>query len=128
MSSHQLPTLIKPLEEFCPLAPLTTWKVGGSARYLAEPTLEELPKLLEWAGRQSLPVTFLGRGSNVLVDDKGFDGLVILTRNSLTKVERDGSYLIAESGASLPAVSKAAAREGFTGCLLYTSPSPRDRG
>lgn len=115
MSLIGIPSLKNPMIEHCPLAPLTTWKVGGNARYLAEPNTEELPILLDWAKKKGLPVAFIGRGSNLLVADAGFDGLIILTRNTLTNICRDGEFLVAESGASLPALSKAAAREGFAG-------------
>ncbi len=97
------------------LIPYTTWKIGGTARWLAEPTLDETPELLAWAYAQAIPVYFLGRGSNVLIDDAGLPGLVILTRNSLNELRRDGDQIIAGSGVFLPHLSQFAAREGFSG-------------
>lgn len=97
------------------LAPYTTWKIGGYARWLAEPTLEELPKIIQWANEKEIPTYFLGRGSNVLIDDAGLQGIVIVTRNSLTELKREGDYIVAESGVFLPHVSKLAAKEGFSG-------------
>ena len=103
------------LRENVPLANLTSWKVGGPARYLAEPTENDTPELIQWAVRSSLPVYFLGRGSNVLIPDAGLPGLVILTRNSLCRLERVGNYLVAGAGVSLPRLSSFAANEGYAG-------------
>jgi len=52
------PNLLKPIREHVPLAPFTTWKVGGLARYLAEPTETEAPALMKWAKDHSLPIYF----------------------------------------------------------------------
>jgi UDP-N-acetylmuramate dehydrogenase len=97
------------------LAQNTTWQIGGLAHYLAEPTIDEAPNLLKWAYEQEIPIYFLGRGSNVLIDDAGIPGLVILTRNSFTELRREGNHIIAGSGVFLPHLSKFAAREGFSG-------------
>lgn len=103
------------LQEDVPLAPYSSWKVGGSAQWLAEPTVDELPNLLRWASQQEIPVYFLGRGSNVLIDDAGLPGLVILTRNSMSELYRKEDRIIAASGVFLPRLSQFAAREGFSG-------------
>lgn len=56
----------------------TWWKVGGAADYFCSPgSEEELKEALLWAEGRSIPVTALGSGTNVLVSDKGVDGLVI---------------------------------------------------
>ncbi|NJM97994.1 MAG: FAD-binding protein [Phormidesmis sp. RL_2_1] len=82
------------------LAPYTTWKVGGAARWFAEPTSEEAPDLIAWAYSKGIPIYYLGRGSNVLISDDGLPGLVISTRNSMTELYRDGDTIVAESGVS----------------------------
>jgi UDP-N-acetylmuramate dehydrogenase len=64
--------------EFVPLAPLTTIGVGGSARYFAEISAEAaLEPALAWAEARGVAVRILGGGSNVVVADAGFDGLVV---------------------------------------------------
>lgn len=98
-----------------PLAGYTSWKIGGTARWLIEPNIDELPHALAWAWQQGIPVIFLGRASNVLIGDAGLSGLVILTRNSLTGLYREKEYIVAESGVFLPHVSTFAARQGFSG-------------
>src|SRR5262245_12994371 len=61
-----------------PLAPLTWFRLGGPAEYLARPrTVEQLAKLMARARDAGLPCRILGGGSNVLVRDEGVKGLVI---------------------------------------------------
>jgi len=61
-----------------PLAGKTTLRVGGNARYYAEPgSHSDLHALLNWAQRQGTAVFVLGRGSNLIVASDGFDGLVV---------------------------------------------------
>ena len=73
------------------LAPYTTFKIGGRARYFLEATTEEEIKMaLEFARTNDLPLFVLGGGSNVLISDKGLDGLVLkiaLTGAILVKVD-----------------------------------------
>jgi UDP-N-acetylmuramate dehydrogenase len=60
------------------LAPYTTLKVGGNASYFAEPANDqEVIETLRWARARALPVFVLGGGSNLLVSDAGFNGLVL---------------------------------------------------
>ena len=66
------------IDENVPLAPLTTLQVGGPARFFVETTSErDIKRALEFAASESLPVIVLGGGSNILVSDAGFDGLVM---------------------------------------------------
>jgi UDP-N-acetylmuramate dehydrogenase len=66
------------VQEQIPLAPLTTLGVGGAARFFVEAFNEDdILEALTWAKQQSLPVFVLGGGSNLVVSDKGFPGLVL---------------------------------------------------
>ena len=103
------------IREGVSLSEYTTWKVGGLARWLTEPTAAEIPELLAQAHRHDIPVYFLGRGSNVLVDDAGLNGLVIVTRNSIHELCRKGDQIIAGSGVFLPHLAHFAARQGYSG-------------
>ena len=70
-----------------PLAPLTSWKVGGSAEHFFSPqTEEEVGLALQWAHENGHKVTVLSGGTNVLVSDRGIDGLV-LYMNELRGIE-----------------------------------------
>lgn len=67
-----------PVQENVLLAPFTTLGIGGAARFFVEAASEnELLEAIEFAGQRQLPVFILGGGSNVLVADEGFPGLVI---------------------------------------------------
>jgi len=82
------------------LASLTTFKIGGSAEYFVRAlNLEILKQSLIWAKEKNLPFFILGGGSNILVSDKGFSGLVI--KNELKKLEKRGDIIIAGSGVLL---------------------------
>ena len=61
-----------------PLKPYTTFKTGGPARYFAQATsIEEFRGVVQLAAKVSLPLFVLGGGSNILVSDAGFDGVVV---------------------------------------------------
>jgi UDP-N-acetylmuramate dehydrogenase len=99
-----------------PLAPLTTWRIGGVAARLAAPAdLEDVWGLMRLVYDRGWPLFFLGRGSNVLIDDGGLPGLTLHLAKSLQCLERRGDTLRAGAGVSLPRLAQAAARLGFSG-------------
>ncbi|HVK04835.1 MAG TPA: FAD-binding protein, partial [Armatimonadaceae bacterium] len=66
------------IQENVPLGPRTTLGVGGPARCFASAASEEeLRGALAWAGERGLPAFVLGGGSNLVVSDAGFEGLVV---------------------------------------------------
>jgi UDP-N-acetylmuramate dehydrogenase len=66
------------IRENVPLAPLTTFRIGGPARFFVDaPTEEALLEAVQFAAGKNLPIFVLGGGSNLLVADAGFPGLVI---------------------------------------------------
>jgi UDP-N-acetylmuramate dehydrogenase len=81
------------------LAPYTSWQVGGVAQYFCLPkNLEELQEAREWSLANGVPAHILGGGSNVLVSDKGVQGLVIcLKKFSGTHVYKEDERLIIEA-------------------------------
>ncbi len=89
------------LENF-PLDELTTFKIGGKARFFVRATNEnEIVKSVEFAEQNNLEVFILGGGSNVLIADEGFEGLVlqIALKGISTFAEKDGtSYVTAQAG------------------------------
>ncbi|MEK6228416.1 MAG: UDP-N-acetylmuramate dehydrogenase [Actinomycetota bacterium] len=113
MAAPEPPEGVQP--EF-PLARLTTVRTGGLADYYARPsTPEELSSLLAWASDAGIQVGVVGSGSNLLVADAGFRGLVIKLDGTLASIERDGTHLLCGGGARLPQASARAARDGLTG-------------
>jgi UDP-N-acetylmuramate dehydrogenase len=104
------------ISETHPLSPLTTWRIGGVAARLAAPAdLEGVWGLMRLAQDRGWPLFFLGRGSNVLIDDAGLPGLTLHLAKSLQGLERRGDVLRAGAGVSLPRLARAAARLGFAG-------------
>ncbi|MBF0161237.1 MAG: UDP-N-acetylmuramate dehydrogenase [Magnetococcales bacterium] len=113
----------QPVQEGLLLSAHTTWRIGGPARWLLQPTtpVELQQLLLSWP--TGLPRLLLGGGSNLLVDDNGFDGVVLdLTRhmNRITllpaaSAEEDGVLLQAEAGAGTRALAHFARSHGLTG-------------
>ena len=93
------------IQENVPLAGYSTFRCGGPARYFAEPsTGDEVARLFRWAGETNLDVFVLGNGSNCLISDEGFDGLVIRIGKNMGRLEskelEDGRVLIT-AGAGL---------------------------
>jgi UDP-N-acetylenolpyruvoylglucosamine reductase len=111
-----LPEAPPGLERDFPLARLTTVRTGGSADFFARARgPEELERLLAWAADASAPVGVVGSGSNLLVADAGFRGLVLKLEGALAAIEREGDRLCCGGGARLPQASARAAREGLSG-------------
>ena len=72
-------------------------------------------ELLAWAEREGLPVGLVGSGSNLLVADEGFRGLVMKLAGDLTRIEREGTRVHAGGGARLPSAAAKAAGWGLAG-------------
>ncbi len=97
-----------------PLAPMTTFKIGGKAEYFTEVSgALELAEALEYAENNKLPVFVFGGGSNILFSDKGFAGIVIRLQNGGLKVS--GEKIIVGAGIPLFDVVKAARDAGLAG-------------
>jgi UDP-N-acetylenolpyruvoylglucosamine reductase len=104
------------VERDYPLSRLTTVRAGGPADFFARPESEqELVALLSWAKREGLAIGVVGSGSNLLVSDEGFRGLVIKLAHGLTRVDRDGLWIVCGGGARLPSAAARAAGWGLAG-------------
>jgi UDP-N-acetylenolpyruvoylglucosamine reductase len=104
------------IERDYPLARLTTVRTGGPADWFASAgSADELADLLVWAETEGLEVGVVGSGSNLLVSDEGFRGLVLKLDDELARIERDGDRLVCGGGARLPRASAEAARHGLAG-------------
>ncbi|MEY4513695.1 MAG: hypothetical protein RLZZ450_5817 [Pseudomonadota bacterium] len=105
-----------------PLAALTTLGLGGPAAYFVEVTgREELHEALAWAHARELAVGILGGGSNLVVADGGFAGLVVRIATRGVEVTRDPhqATLTVQAGESWDDLVSLAVHEGFAGieCL-----------
>jgi len=104
------------VERDFPLSRLTTVRAGGPGDYFARPDSDErLLELLRWAEEEGLRVGVVGSGSNLLVADEGFPGLVIKLEGELATIERDGTRVVCGGGARLPSASAKAAGWGLSG-------------
>ena len=102
------------MKENVSLKPFTVFQVGGPARFFAETrSKEEVIEALGWAKEKQIPSFILGLGSNVLVSDQGFPGLVI--KISGGKVSRDGALITAEAGAKMAEVVNFSLQNGLVG-------------
>jgi UDP-N-acetylmuramate dehydrogenase len=101
-----------------PIGPLTTYRVGGRAAVLVTATSEADLRLAATAVAASgLPTVVLGRGSNLLVADAGFPGVVLsLDPDTFGAVKvTEGSRVLAGAAAFLPVLARQTAAEGLTG-------------
>jgi UDP-N-acetylmuramate dehydrogenase len=100
------------------MAPLTTYRVGGSAALLVEPSgASDLRRLADvLAGLPEVRVLPLGRGSNVVVSDAGFDGVVVRLGTGFGGIDEAGhGEVVAGAATTMPQLANWAARRGMTG-------------
>ncbi len=107
-------TLIKNL---VPLSNFTSWRIGGLAEWFAEPkTIEEIEQLIEWANDKKVPVQSLGAGSNVLISDKGLQGLTICLKKLQTnKINDENGIITVLAGEPIPTIARRVAKSGISG-------------
>lgn len=99
-----------------PLAQYTSMKVGGPADYFLEPAdRDDLIAVVRYLHHQDVPMMVIGRGSNLLVSDEGFRGVVISLEAALSDVRIEGDFVIAESGARMTKLVDFCIQKGFAG-------------
>ena len=104
------------VERDYPLARLTTVRTGGPGDFYARPdSVERLVELLTWAEGAGIAVGVVGSGSNLLIADAGFRGLVMKLDGALATIEQEGDRLLCGGGARLPQAAARAARAGLSG-------------
>ncbi|MDI3548484.1 MAG: UDP-N-acetylmuramate dehydrogenase [Halanaerobiales bacterium] len=110
-----------------PLKKYTSFRIGGPADiFLAPRTIPAFRKALSLLNNYQLPLFILGKGSNIIVGDKGFRGVVIYT-GKLNRVEIKGKEIIAEAGITLSSLANKAMEAGLTG-LEFASGIPGTLG
>lgn len=112
-------------ERNVPIGPLTTYRVGGPAALLARvDTIEDLRAVGEAAAASGLPVLVVGRGSNLLVADRGFPGIAVVLGDLAAGIDieprddatPDGACDVVAGGAvSLPVLARRTVAAGLTG-------------
>lgn len=98
------------------LKDFTTFGIGGPADVLIRPTsIEELEEVLKFNHDNNIETFVMGKGSNLLVSDKGIRGCVIVLADNFDRVKIEGDYLTALAGTSLNKASLAAINAGLSG-------------
>lgn len=99
-----------------PIGPRTTYRVGGSAAlFVADVDLDDLRAVGRAVGDSDVPLLVLGRGSNLLVADEGFPGVVVALPDAVGDIEIAGVEVTAGGGVSLPVLARRTASAGLTG-------------
>jgi UDP-N-acetylmuramate dehydrogenase len=99
-----------------PLAPFTSFRIGGPAKILVEPaTADELGQVFEIIRAENISFFYLGHGSNILVADDGFDGIVIRAIGELCAIGKRDDKIFAGPGARLLLLTTHAAHLALSG-------------
>ena len=107
-----------------PMRKHTTFRIGGNADIFVRPeSKEQIAEILRLCREQDVPYFILGNGSNLLVGDRGFRGVVINIIDNMNDIKVDGGIIKAQAGAMLIKVSRAARDNSLTG-LEFASGIP----
>jgi UDP-N-acetylmuramate dehydrogenase len=102
------------IQQNIPLKNHTTFKIGGAAKFFVEiENEEELKQAVVWAKENFLPIFILGGGSNLLVSDQGFEGLVVKMKNE--KLKMKNNVVWAEAGVNLNNLIDSCLKNNLTG-------------
>ena len=111
-----------------PLAPHSSWKIGGPADIFIEPyNIEQISNVLQYAKSENIPLVVIGNATNLLFCDDGVRGIVMRLGEKFSKVQVDGTHVHAEAGTSVPTLAKTVGALGLTG-LEHTVGIPATLG
>ena len=104
------------LEWNVPLAKYTTFHIGGPAEcFISARSSEEVQMVLRFCKEYQVDLHVLGNGSNLLIDDRGITGIVLYIGRRMQEIQVNGTEIIADAGARMALVSRAAAEASLTG-------------
>ena len=99
-----------------PMDKHTTFRAGGKADYLVMPSNEEqVRELVLLLKKENVPYYVMGNGSNLLVRDQGFKGVIIQIARKMNQIRVEGETIYAQAGALLSKIAAQALGEGLTG-------------
>lgn len=102
------------IHEHVPLASYTSFRIGGPARWLVEVSnLDEIRRAIDFAREQEVPFVLISGGTNVLVADQGYPGVVIRWTGGRIRIA--GSFLYVEAGENMEKVIREASKKGLGG-------------
>ncbi len=103
-----------------PMSKHTTFRIGGNADVFVTPDSEKsLLDCVNYVRNNNIPYYIVGNGSNLIVKDNGFRGVIIQLYKNFADIEVDGNIITAKAGALLSAVAKTAMNNSLSGmeCL-----------
>lgn len=99
-----------------PMKKHTTFRIGGEADvFVRVGSKEQLARVLKYLGQVEIPYYVLGNGSNLLVPDQGYRGVILEIGDKISGVTVDGEALICQAGAPMAKVARVALEHGLTG-------------
>ena len=99
-----------------PMKKHTTFRIGGAADYFIVPTeVEEIKEIVELCRETDMPYYVIGNGSNLLVADKGFRGVIIQIYKAMNRIRTEGNRISAQAGASLAQIAMEAMKNELAG-------------
>ena len=99
-----------------PMKTRTTFRVGGEAKLLVEiSSADELTKLIPYLIRMGEPYYVKGNGSNLLVGDKGYNGVILEIASKMNSIKVEGTKITASAGVLMSQIAKAALENSLTG-------------
>lgn len=111
-----------------PMSRLTTFRIGGPAAYVVTPSsIDELKQVIQVCRDNGLKMLVIGKGSNILACDEGYQGVVIRLEFEFNRVRIQNCIVEAESGCTLSSLAKKAAEKGLGG-LEFASGIPGTLG
>ena len=110
------------------LSDYTSMHTGGPADFLVTPESEDqIPEIFEYARETGLSVFVMGNGSNILVSDEGYRGIILHIGKKMSRIESKGNHLYAQAGSLIASVARIAAENNLTG-LEFASGIPGSTG
>lgn len=99
-----------------PMSKHTTFRIGGKADIVLFPqSIEEIKKCIDYCEENNINYYVIGNGSNLLVSDKGFKGIIIKIFKNFNNIEANRNTIKAQAGATLSAISKFALEKSLSG-------------
>lgn len=112
----QLKKMCRVSQKNADLSAISSFGIGGRAKILLEPeSLEEIIKIIDYVSRREIKYQVVGNSTNILYSDAGFCGVVIKVSNRFGYIEMRDGCVVADSGASLSAVTAFAIDHGLGG-------------
>ena len=118
-------TVVKTLEEWIPtenifreepMSKHTTFRIGGNADCLLQiENAEQLSKVKKYLKTLEIPYFVIGNGSNLLVSDEGYRGVILVVSEQMSDVKVEGTRIIAQAGALMSKIARVALEHGLTG-------------